>query len=118
MPADKPAAGSPPAAPPDAAPVPYSLIVLHPRPASAAGDAANGRAAALLHPLTARLEVQKQAGTKSQLTVHYFHAEDAAGAWALADTVRAPGSSVQVQGPIRTRASWPRNAFEVWLQGP
>ena len=72
MPADKPGAGSRPAAAPDAAPVPYGLVVLHPRPASAAGDAANSRAAALLHPLTARLEVHKQAGTKGQPTVHYF----------------------------------------------
>ncbi len=120
LPPDNTAAGSPPpAAAPDAAPiVPYSLIVLHPRPASATGDAANGRITALLQPLAARLDMQKQAGTKGRLTVRYFHDEDAQAAKALADTVRTPGARVHVRGPVRTRASWPRNAFEVWLRGP
>ncbi len=117
-PAGKTVAGSPLAAAPDAVPVPYSLIVLHPRPASAAGDAANGRITALLQPLAARLEVQKPAGTKGRLTVHYFHDEDADAARALADTVRTPGSRVHVRGPVRTSPPWPRNAFEVWLRGP
>ncbi len=119
LPPDKTAAGSPPAATPDAAPtVPYSLIVLHPRPASTTGDAANGRITALLQPLAARIDVQKQAGNKGRLTVHYFHDEDAQAAKALADTVRTPGARVHVRGPVRTRAPWPRNAFEVWLRGP
>lgn len=118
VPADTTAAGSPSVAPPGAAPVPYSLIVLHPRPASARGDAANDRIAALLQPLTTRLEMQKKAGPKGRLTVHYFHDEDAEAAKALADTVRTPGSRVNVRGPVRTRAPWPRNAFEVWLRGP
>ncbi len=119
LPPDKTVAGSPLAAAPDAAPiVPYSLIVLHPRPASATGDAANGRITALLQPLAARLEMQKQAGTKGRLTVHYFHDEDAQAAKALADAVRTPGARVHVRGPVRTRAPWPRNAFEVWLRGP
>ncbi len=115
VPAGKTAVGS---FPPDAAPVPYSLIVLHPRPASATANAANDRVAALLQPLTARLEMQKRAGTKGRLTVHYFHDEDAGAARALADAVRTPGSPVQVRGPVHTRAPWPRNAFEVWLRGP
>lgn len=104
--------------PPDAASMPYSLIVLHPRPASATANASNDRVAALLQPLTARLEMQKKAGTKGRLTVHYFHREDAEAARALADRVRTPGGPVQVRGPVRTRAPWPRNAFEVWLRGP
>lgn len=84
----------------------------------ATGDAANGRITALLQPLAARLDVQKQAGAKDRLTVHRFHGEDTPAAKALADTVRTPGARVHVRGPIRTRTSWPWNAFEVWLRGP
>lgn len=101
-----------------ALPAPFSLIVLHPRPASAAGEAANARIAALLQPITARLDVGKKAGTKGRLTVHYFHGEDAEAAKTLADTVRTPCSRVHIRGPVRTQAAWPRNAFEVWLRGP
>ncbi len=96
----------------------YNMIVLHPRPPSAKGDAANARITALLQPLTARLEVQKKADTQGRLTVHYFHAEDAAAAQTLADMVRTPGARVKIQGPVRTQKAWPSGSFEVWLRGP
>jgi len=98
--------------------VAYNTIVLHPRPASAKNDAANARIIALLQPLTARLETQKKADTEGRLTVHYFHAEDAAAAQALADTVRAPGARVKIVGPVRTQKARPGGSFEVWLRGP
>lgn len=96
----------------------YSMIVLHPRPASVKGDVANARITALLQPLTARLEMQKKADTQGRLTVHYFHAEDAAAAQTLADMVRTPGARVKIQGPVRTQKTWPSGSFEVWLRGP
>lgn len=103
---------------PGVTPVAYDMIVLHPRPASAKSDAANARIIALLQPLTARLETQKTADTQGRLTVHYFHAEDAAAAQTLADTVRAPGARVKVVGPVRTQKARPSGSFEVWLRGP
>ena len=103
---------------PNVTPVAYNTIVLHPRPASAKNDAANARIIALLQPLTARLETQKKADTEGRLTVHYFHAEDAAAAQTLADTVRAPGARVKIVGPVRTQKARPSGSFEVWLRGP
>ncbi len=99
-------------------PVAYNMIVLHPRPSSAKGDAANARITALLQPLTAKLETQKQADAEGRLTVHYFHAEDAAAANNLANTVRTPGARVKVRGPIHTQKAWPSGSFELWLRGP
>lgn len=114
------AAAPGPAALPETSPKPvaYTLVVLHPRPASAKGDAANARITALLQPLTARLETQKNADTQGRLTVHFFHAEDATAAQTLADTVRAPGARVKILRPNRTQKAWPNGSFEVWLRGP
>jgi len=119
-PASEAAAPGPPAALPETSskPVAYTLVVLHPRPASAKGDAANARITALLQPLTARLETQEKADTQGRLTVHFFHAEDATAAQTLADTVRAPGARVKILRPVRTQKAWPSGSFEVWLRGP
>jgi len=105
----------PPAA---AGPATYALIVLHPRPTSAAVDAATARAVALLQPLTRRVDVRRGDRTHGRLTVHYFHADDADAARTLADTLRAPGPKASVRGPDHTHKAWPPRSFEVWLPRP